>query len=91
MEPVMTTAAALNEMLEPLSRSLSVEAARSLAAVEITPTIQDRIEELADRSNEGLLTPDERSEYESYVEGAEILSLLKLKARRLLREHGEVG
>jgi len=74
-----TTASALNRMLDPPSRSLSVEAAR-----EIDAALQDRIEELADRCNEGMLTPEERAEYDGYVEGAEILSLLKLKARRLL-------
>ena len=84
-----TTATALNDMLEPLSHSLSVEAARSIAAIQIKPATQARIEELADRSNDGLLTPEERAEYESYVEGAEILSLIKLKARRILNEHGQ--
>jgi hypothetical protein len=44
--------------------------------------------ELAERSNEGLLTEDERAEYDSYVEGAEILSLIKLKANRYLIVHG---
>jgi predicted transcriptional regulator len=89
MEQVTTTAAALNQMLEPLTRSLSTEAARSLAAVELEPSIQARIDELAELCNEGQLSEAERSEYQSYVEGAEILSLLKLKARRYLREHGE--
>lgn len=79
-----TTATALNRMLDPLSRSLSVEAARAIVALEIDAALQDRIEELADRCNEGLLTPEERAEYDGYVEAAEILSLLKLKARRLL-------
>jgi len=88
MEPVTTTSAALNQILEPLSRSLNVEAARALAAVQIEPWIQARIEELADRCNEGLLSASERAEYQSYVEGAEILALLKLKAWRFLRDHG---
>ncbi|OJW05829.1 MAG: hypothetical protein BGO49_27075 [Planctomycetales bacterium 71-10] len=79
-----TTASALNRMLDPPSRSLSVEAARVIVALEIDAALQDRIEELADRCNEGMLTPEERAEYDGYVEGAEILSLLKLKARRLL-------
>ncbi len=82
------TIAALNRMLEPLSRSLSVEAARAIVSLQIDPTIQARIQALADRCNEGLLGDAERTEYESYVEGAEILALIKLKARRLLRDRG---
>jgi hypothetical protein len=64
-----TTASARNRMLEPLSRSLSVEAARAIVALVIDETLQDRIEELADLCNEGRLSPDERAEYDGYVEG----------------------
>ena len=85
----MTTAAALDQMLEPLARSLNVEAARAIAAVELEPAIQARIDQLADLCNEGLLNEAGRSEYRSYIEGAEIVSLLKLKARRALRDRGE--
>ncbi|WP_337174935.1 hypothetical protein [Paludisphaera sp.] len=81
-----TTTTALNRMLEPLSRSLSVEAARAIVALEFDETLQARIEELADLCNEGRLTPEERAEYDGYVEGAEIVALLKLKARRLLAD-----
>ncbi len=85
---ISATITALDRMLEPLSDCLNVEAARRIMELRIDPVIQTRIAELADRSNEGLLTGDERAEYESYVEGAEILSLIKLKARRYLLAHG---
>jgi hypothetical protein len=79
-----TATNALSRLLEPLSRSLGVEAAMSLVGLRIDPAIQARIEELADRCNEGLLTEAERAEYSGYVEGAEILALIKSKARRYL-------
>jgi hypothetical protein len=87
MEP-SATMTALDRMLDPLSDCLNVEAAQRIVALRIDPDTQTRISELADRSNEGLLTEDERAEYESYVEGAEILSLIKLKARRYLLARG---
>ncbi len=87
METVTSTTTALNRLLEPLSRTLGVEAARSIAGLQIEPSIQARIEELADRCNEGLLTDAERAEYSGYVEGAEILALIKSKARRYLATH----
>jgi len=83
-----STITALDRMLDPLSDCLNPEAAERIVALRIDHTIQARIEELAERSNEGLLTDAERREYESYVEGAEILSLIKLKARRYLMAHG---
>jgi hypothetical protein len=83
-----STITALDRMLDPLSDCLNVEVAQRIAALHIDPEIQARIAELADRSTEGLLSEVEREEYESYVEGAEILSLIKLKARRYLHSHG---
>jgi len=74
--------------LDPSSGCLNVEAAENIVALRIDPDIHSRIEELAGRSNEGRLTEDERAEYDSYVEGAEILSLIKLKARRYLLARG---
>ena len=81
-------ATALDRMLDPLSDCLNTEAAQRIIALRIDPALQTRIEELADRSNEGLLTEAECDEYRDYVEGAEILSLIKLKARRYLMSHG---
>jgi hypothetical protein len=75
-------------MLDPLSECFDAAVAERIVALRLEPALQERIEELADRSNEGLLTDSERAEYESYVEGAEILSLIKLKARRYLVAHG---
>jgi len=80
----MNSTTALNRLLEPLSQSLSVEAAQQLLGFRIDPAVQDRIDELADRCNEGLLTEDERAEYESYVEGIGLINLLMAKARRVL-------
>ena len=79
---------ALDRMLDPLSDCLNAEAARRIIAFRIAPDIQARIEDLADRCNEGQLTDAERAEYDGYVEGAEIVSLIKLKARRFLMDQG---
>ncbi len=77
---------ALDRMLDPLSDCLDPEVARRIVALHIAPEIRARIEELADRSNQGELTESEHAEYDGYVEGAEIVSLIKLKARRFLMD-----
>jgi hypothetical protein len=66
MEP-SATMTALDRMLDPLSDCLNVEAAQRIVALRIDLGIETRIAELADRSNEGLLTEEERAEYDSYV------------------------
>ncbi len=77
---------ALDRMLDPLSDCLDAEVARRIVALRIAPDIQARIQELADRCNHGQLTEAERLEYDGFVEGAEIVSLIKLKARRFLMD-----
>jgi hypothetical protein len=79
---------ALDRMLDPLSDCLDAEVARRIIALRIAPDIRARIEELADRCNQGQLTEEERVEYDGYVEGAEIVGLIKLKARWFLMDQG---
>ena len=83
MEPSLTISV-LDRILDPLCDFLNPQAAQRIVALGLDPDVKARIAELADRSNEGLLSAEERAEYASYVEGAEILSLIKLKARRFL-------
>lgn len=44
--------------------------------------VQPRIDDLAERANEGLLSEDERGEYEAFINAADFISILKLKTRR---------
>jgi hypothetical protein len=73
---------ALDGLLEPLSRCLDVESARRVADLTIDPAIQQRVEVLAERANDGVLTEVERAEYVALVDAADLISILKLKVRR---------
>jgi hypothetical protein len=46
--------------------------------------LQARIEELAAKSTEGVLTAQERAEYEGYVRANKLIAILKRQARQLL-------
>jgi hypothetical protein len=52
-----------------------------------TPEVQGRIDELAEKSNEGKLTSEERAESEAYVDAIDVISLLQAKARAVLARH----
>jgi hypothetical protein len=78
----------LDRMLDPLSRCLDAESARRVVEFRIDPTVQARVDVLAERANEGLLTPEERAEYEAYINADDFIAILKLKARRYLGENG---
>ena len=72
-------------MLEPVSRCLTKESAERLATLRVDPVLQERIDELADKCTEGELSTDERAEYETYVRAGNVISILQLKARKLLQ------
>ncbi|WP_165246459.1 hypothetical protein [Paludisphaera soli] len=78
----------LDRILDPLATSLNDEAARSILDVRLDAEVQARVAFLAGRANEGELTPEERDEYLSYVEAADMLAIFKLKARRHLEANG---
>jgi hypothetical protein len=80
----MSTARGLDGLLDPLGRCLDAESARRLVDFRVDPPVQERIDTLAERANEGTLGADERDEYEALVNAADFISILKLKARRHL-------
>src|SRR5438132_11838105 len=74
----------LDRLLDPVTRCLTPEVARQLVALKADPQFQERLDTLADKCTEGLLTPDEREEYETYVRAIHIIAILQAKARKLL-------
>jgi len=78
----------LNDLLDPLSRCLDADSARRVAEFRVGPAVKERIQVLADKANEGLLSEDERADYEAIINTAEIISILKLKAQRQLKSNG---
>lgn len=75
----------LERLLEPVGRSLNVEAARKLVQLKADAETQARIDELARKCNEGELTP-ERLEYERYVTAGNLIAILQAKARLILAQ-----
>jgi hypothetical protein len=74
----------LDQLLDPVTRCLTPEAARSLLNLRAPAAAQARIEELADKSSAGTLTAEEASEYDSYLAAGNLIAILQAKARALL-------
>ena len=77
----------LDDLLDPLSRCLDEESARRVIEFRVAPLVQERISELAERANAGLLTDNEQAEYETIVNAADFISILRLKAERNLKSN----
>ena len=79
----------LERVLSPVCSSLNDEAARKLLALKADRKTQARVTKLADKCNEGTLTPDERREYEMHVMASTFIAILKAKARLLLAQKNQ--
>lgn len=80
----MSTIDLLEQVLDPLVECLTPEAARTVVALRADPELQARLDQLADRANEGSLTTAERAEYEKLRATFHMVTLFQSKARQLL-------
>ena len=83
-DPQQASTAVLSELLEPVGQMMPVDFARKLAALRASPEVQAKIDDLADRSNEGKLTAEEQAEYLVYVDAIDVISILQAKARSVI-------
>ncbi len=75
----------LDRLVEPVVRTLTPEVAKAIVQLRADPDLQARMDELAEKCNEGQLTPEEREEYETSIRFANYLAIIQAKARRLLK------
>jgi hypothetical protein len=73
-----------DQLLSPITDHLTPEAAEEIVKFKIDAQTQAKVNELADRANEGLLTDEERAEYLSFVEAMDLIGILQCKARQML-------
>lgn len=78
------TSAVLDDLFDPVSRCLTPEVAARIAGLRASPHVQQKLDELAEKSTEGTLTDAERSEYETYVRAINFIGLLQAKARSVI-------
>ena len=77
--------ATLERLVEPVVRTLTPEVAQALVELRAEPEVQARMDELAEKCNEGNLTADEAEEYETSIRFGNFLAILQAKARVLLK------
>ena len=73
-------------MMSSLANCLDGPSLQSIAELRAPPEAEERIEWLAERANEGQLTGEERSEYESCIRFTNFVGILQAEARKRLRQ-----
>ena len=76
---------ALDRLFDPAHPCFTTEGVNTLINLQSDAATEARMEELADKANEGSLTETERREYESWVRAGTFMSLLQAKARLYLK------
>jgi len=74
----------LEALAERVAACLDDASLRAMANLELDAPTRDRLDELADKANEGQLSAEEREEYESFIGVSEFLGLAQLRARTRL-------
>ncbi len=79
-----TTTAVLDELWDPVGRCLTLDVAKSIAQLRAPELVQRKLDEFAEKSTEGTLPPEERTEYETYVRSINVTGILQAKARAII-------
>jgi hypothetical protein len=86
----MIASTVLDHLFEPLA-ALAPPAAQAIVDLRLDPDVQSKLDELAALANRGELRPEDRELYEQYVEGLDVLAVIKSKARAALRRAAHDG
>ena len=78
--------AGLAKILDPIAACFTPEVAERVIELHADPDVQTRIDELAEKCNEGMLTPEETAEYDAYIHAMDVVAVLQKKARSLLAQ-----
>lgn len=69
-----------------MAECLTPQSALRIVAMKASEEVQQRIDELADKCNEGDLSAGERAEYEMFVWVGQYISGLQASARKMLAQ-----
>jgi hypothetical protein len=74
----------LDRVLESVAKALSPEAVRKLLDLRADAEVQRLVDDLADKANEGVISPNQKADYESLMAASEIICLLQAKGKIVL-------
>lgn len=77
----------LESLIDPEQGTFSHEHAQYVLGLAFPEEQVARYQLLAERNNQGAITPEEKGELEAFVHADVFLTILKLKARRSLLQH----
>jgi hypothetical protein len=80
----MSSPPLVEALAESMAACLDAPSLQAIAGLRLDATTQARLDDLADKANEGQITSEERAEYLAFVGISEFLGLAQLRARTRL-------
>jgi hypothetical protein len=77
----------LDRVLEPFTECFTPEVARKVVDLRADAETQARLETLAEKANQGKLSPEDQVTYDRFREAFHFITVLQAKAREFLRRH----
>lgn len=71
----------VESLANTVASCLDAQSLQAIANLKMDECAQQRLDDLAEKANEGLLTSEERSEYQGFIRISEFLGLAQLRAR----------
>src|ERR1039458_5516370 len=75
-------------LIEVRKEPISAETARFLLSIQLSEGDHSRMQELMDKSNDGTLAPEDEAEFDSYLNIADLLTVMHSQARVAIRSAG---
>jgi len=76
--------------LDRFAGTTNEDAVRAIMIMRMSAEMQERVEVIAHKSREGVLTAEEHRQYESYADTVAMICLLQAHARRVLSHAGKL-
>lgn len=89
--PTITESEILADVIAPDQGDLTSEVARSVLRWKFTDRARARMNDLADRNNNGTITVPERQDLEKYLRVGSLINIVQAKARLSLKSVDQAG
>ncbi len=76
----------LDELLDSLTHCFTPAVAEEVVKLRYDGHVQQKLADLRQKANEGMLSAAETKEYETFVEAVDFIAILQAKSRQMLQE-----
>lgn len=76
----------IDQFLDPVAELLTPAVAQKIVGLKAPPELQAQVDDLADKANRGVLTGEERTEYDRILAAYHFVSVLQARARHILQK-----